>query len=31
VIYSDYPWPWSGSNRLYGLTEALYKIRFEKG
>ena len=31
VIYSDYPWPWSGSNRLYGLTEALYKICFEKG
>ncbi len=31
VIYSDYPWPWSGENRLYGVTEALYAIRFEKG
>lgn len=31
VIYSDYPWPWSGTNRLYGLTDALYAIRFEKG
>lgn len=27
VIYTDYPWPWSGDNRLYGLTDALYAAR----
>ena len=29
VIYSDFPCPWPGANRLYGLTEALYTVRFE--
>ena len=24
VIYSDYPCPWTGGNRLAGLTDALY-------
>ena len=27
VLYSDYPCPWSGPNRLYGLTEAIYAAR----
>ena len=30
VIYSDFPWPWFGENRLYELTDALYALRFEQ-
>ena len=30
VIYSDYPCPWTGGNRLIGLTDALYEACLEK-
>ena len=26
VIYTDYPWPWSGTHPLHRLTEALYLV-----